>query len=116
MSDEQGSRQESEGIRRARKSAELWTEYADRRAADPEFDAECSKHENEAEFAERLHQTAKAKVSGPSPGSVKRFRSRADDRLVPDPRWLVEGLIPENSDVAIYAPFAALKTFVAIDL
>src|SRR5436190_542492 len=52
----------------------------------------------------------------PQPPRTKRFRSRAGDRDAPDPRWLVEGLIPEDSDVAIYAPFAAFKTFVAIDL
>jgi AAA domain len=46
----------------------------------------------------------------------KRFYSSADCRLVKPPKWQVEGLIPENFDVAIYGVSGTLKSFVALDL
>lgn len=39
-----------------------------------------------------------------------------DDRDRPPPKWLIEGMIQENTDCAIYAPSEHLKSFVAIDL
>jgi hypothetical protein len=55
-----------------------------------------------------------AKPEQPKPR--KRFYSSADCRLVKPPKWQVEGLISENSDVAIYGVSGTLKSFLALDL
>lgn len=46
----------------------------------------------------------------------RRFRSRREQKDEPAPTWLIEGLIPEDADVAIYANWGSLKTFLATDL
>ena len=68
--------------------------------------------ENFAAGDDEPDEPAKPEASKPR----KRFYSSADCRLVKPPKWQVEGLIPENSDVAIYGVSGTLKSFVALDL
>lgn len=52
----------------------------------------------------------------PSIGVVGLFTTRAEDRLAPDPEWLIDGIIPDESDLCIYAESQVLKSFIAADL
>ena len=45
-----------------------------------------------------------------------RIRNRAAINHIPDPRWIVEGLIPADSYCILYAPETQFKTFIALDL
>jgi hypothetical protein len=46
----------------------------------------------------------------------RKFRSRAESRMVQPPSWLVQDLFQEGTDIAIYAPSGYCKSFVAVDL
>jgi hypothetical protein len=50
------------------------------------------------------------------PELLKLLPTAEDDEAAPPPEWLVQGLIEENTDVALYAPLSFLKSFVALDL
>ena len=54
----------------------------------------------------------------PSPTTQhkRKFRSRAESRMVQPPSWLVQDLLQEGTDMAIYAPSGYCKSFVAVDL
>jgi hypothetical protein len=47
---------------------------------------------------------------------INLFPTAEDDRLAPYPKWLIKGLIEENTDNAIYAPGQHLKSFIALDI
>ena len=46
----------------------------------------------------------------------RKFRSRAESRMVQPPTWIIETLFQEGTDIAIYAPSGYCKSFVAVDL
>ena len=50
------------------------------------------------------------------PDLLKLLPTAEDDEAAPPPEWLIDGLIEENTDVALYAPLSFLKSFVAVDL
>jgi hypothetical protein len=50
------------------------------------------------------------------PSRKKRFTTRADHKSLPPPEYVVDGLIPLDGDVIIYAPWGFLKSFVALDI
>jgi hypothetical protein len=50
------------------------------------------------------------------PELLKLLPTAEDDEAAPPPAWLIEGLIEENTDVALYAPLSFLKSFVAVDI
>jgi hypothetical protein len=52
----------------------------------------------------------------PNADMLKLLPSAEDDANAPPPQWLVDGLIEQNTDVALYAPLSFLKSFVALDL
>jgi AAA domain len=54
----------------------------------------------------------------PEPEQARKSRgyTRQQTRDLPPPRWLVEGLIQANTDAAIYAPKAFLKSFIGLDI
>jgi len=54
----------------------------------------------------------------PSPTTQhkRKFRSRAESRMVQPPSWLVQDVLQEGTDMAIYAPSGYCKSFVAVDL
>jgi hypothetical protein len=61
----------------------------------------------------------KEKVEEPAPPTTERkrkFRSRAESRLVQPPSWIIQNLFQDGTDVAIYAPSGYCKSFVAVDL
>jgi hypothetical protein len=61
----------------------------------------------------------KEQVEEPTPPTIERkrkFRSRAESRMVQPPSWLIQDLFQEGTDIAIYAPSGYCKSFVAIDL
>jgi hypothetical protein len=66
--------------------------------------------------SELHHRKGGYDAEGGAPKPRKRFYSSADCRVVKPPKWQVEGLIPENADVAIYGVSGTLKSFVALDL
>ncbi len=49
-------------------------------------------------------------------GHKRIFTTRADDKDLPQPSWLVKGLLPANADTMIYGPSGACKSFLAIDI
>lgn len=70
--------------------------------------------ERDNPFTETVDEDMSAEI--PQEKRKSRFRSRLEDKLAPPPKMLVAGLIPENSDAAIYAPVQFLKSFVALDI
>src|SRR5277367_3914547 len=52
----------------------------------------------------------------PTTQHKRKFRSRAESRMVQPPSWLIQDLFQEGTDVAIYAPSGYCKSFVAVDL
>ena len=67
-----------------------------------------------ASKAERREFEAKAKT--PEQPQKKRFYSMQDCQEIAPLVWLVQDLIPANSDIAIYGESGGLKTFIALDL
>ena len=45
-----------------------------------------------------------------------RIRNRAAINHIPEPRWIIEGVIPEDAYVILYAPETNFKTFLALDM
>ncbi len=45
-----------------------------------------------------------------------RFTDREGMDRIPEPRWIVDGLIPDEAYVILFGPRSSLKTFVALDL
>ena len=56
----------------------------------------------------------KAKAETPEQPQKKRFYSMQDCQEIAPLVWLVQDLIPANSDIAIYGESRGLKTFIAL--
>jgi len=54
--------------------------------------------------------------TAPTTERKHKFRSRAESRLEQPPTWIIETLLQEGTDIAIYAPSGYCKSFVAVDL
>jgi hypothetical protein len=52
----------------------------------------------------------------PSAGDVFEMLSVADIKAMPDPQWLVEGMVVEQALGFIYGPPGCLKTFIALNM
>ena len=64
-------------------------------------------------FAESAEQVAEPKTQEPyKPFKIESWQSVKDEPV----NWLVEGVIPEKSFVALYGPPASFKSFIAMDI
>ncbi len=51
----------------------------------------------------------------PAPAPTFRLLTDADIELMPDPVYLIDGVLVENSLAVLYAPWASFKSFLALD-
>jgi len=64
-------------------------------------------------FAESAEQVAEPKTQEPyKPFKIESWQSVKDEPV----NWLIEGVIPEKSFVALYGPPASFKSFIAMDI
>ena len=73
-------------------------------------------HNRKALFQQKL--TENVKNDGSQVWELGRYviRNRSAINHIPDPAWLIEGVIPEDAYCIMYAPETSFKTFLALDM
>jgi hypothetical protein len=75
-----------------------------------------SKRENRANFDYTDEFRADPKNVGDAPVDIFELLSIADLKALPDPQWLVQGMVVEQALGFIFGPPSSLKTFIALGM
>lgn len=65
--------------------------------------------------AEDVHSVQSVQPETPKPKRFHLYTEAEQDRA-PEPKWLVPGIIPEDSTILLYGPSGALKSTLALDI